>query len=340
MAPGLLATAHAQGDASFGGGGRTTGRVGVEAAREGQAETGPATPPATPPGNQAPGAVGTPAGATQTNVGQAPDNPPAGAQVTPGARPDINATAGVSERTVRPIDDRLFAAAAAASGLAEIATSKLAMQHAASERVREYARQMIQDHNQAYQRLQALASEKRITLPTNLDVQDQAAGEYMAGLTGADFDRDYMRNQVLAHIKAVSLFQTAAQRGQDQQLRAFASETLPRLQHHEQMARQIASQMGLLDFQAGERDAGVNRTSAPAAGATPGAGVSPGARSSGTGGSSIDTGRGAAPGRGNAAGGAGAGSTGAGNRLNGPDSSGAPNNNSGGGGSDNASSRP
>jgi len=46
------------------------------------------------------------------------------------------------------------------------------------------------------------------------------------------------------HEKAVQLFSTEAQEGKDADIKAFASKTLPTLQEHLQMARQLTQQQG------------------------------------------------------------------------------------------------
>jgi hypothetical protein len=55
------------------------------------------------------------------------------------------------------------------------------------------------------------------------------------------FDREYMRQQTKVHDKAVELFQKEADRGKNQELKAWASKTLPTLRELHQTARQIAS---------------------------------------------------------------------------------------------------
>jgi putative membrane protein len=49
---------------------------------------------------------------------------------------------------------------------------------------------------------------------------------------------------VTDHEKAVKLFMTEANEGRDADIKAFASKTLPTLQEHLQMARQLAQQQG------------------------------------------------------------------------------------------------
>ena len=62
----------------------------------------------------------------------------------------------------------------------------------------------------------------------------------MNKLSGAEFDDAYMQQQVKDHQTTILLFQTEANSGQDTKLKAFAAETLPILQHHLQMAQDIA----------------------------------------------------------------------------------------------------
>jgi putative membrane protein len=53
-----------------------------------------------------------------------------------------------------------------------------------------------------------------------------------------------MRDMVTDHEKAVQLFSTEAKEGQDADIKAFANNTLPTLQEHLQMARQLTQQQG------------------------------------------------------------------------------------------------
>jgi len=62
----------------------------------------------------------------------------------------------------------------------------------------------------------------------------------LSGLNGAEFDRACQQDAVAAHEKAVKLFQTEAQSGQDPELKAFAQKTLPTSQEHLRMARQAS----------------------------------------------------------------------------------------------------
>jgi predicted outer membrane protein len=66
----------------------------------------------------------------------------------------------------------------------------------------------------------------------------------MGKLSGADFDREYIKQQVADHDKAVSLFEKQSKNGKDPELRAFADRTLPALKEHQQTVRNLNSKVG------------------------------------------------------------------------------------------------
>jgi putative membrane protein len=65
----------------------------------------------------------------------------------------------------------------------------------------------------------------------------------LSGLSGAEFDREFMKQMVKDHEDAVSDFQKQSTRGKDSDIRAFAARTLPTLQEHLRMAREIDSRV-------------------------------------------------------------------------------------------------
>ena len=68
--------------------------------------------------------------------------------------------------------------------------------------------------------------------PDKLDAKHQAVVDELAGRQGGDFDKAYIEAQYKAHVETVELFKGYAQAGEDKRMRAFAAETLPKLQAH------------------------------------------------------------------------------------------------------------
>jgi putative membrane protein len=137
--------------------------------------------------------------------------------------------------------DRQFMTKAAMMDMAEIQTGRLAVSQGASESVRQFGQRMIDDHTRTSQQLMQMASAAGFTPPQTLDAKHQAAAAKLGRLTGAEFDRAYMKQMVKDHQEAVSLYQRQSTRGTMPDLRSFASATLPALREHLTMARSMAS---------------------------------------------------------------------------------------------------
>jgi putative membrane protein len=135
--------------------------------------------------------------------------------------------------------DQTFATTAAAGGQAEVALGRLATEKAGSDQVRQFGQQMVTDHSQANQELQAIAKQRNLTLPTKPDAASSATEQRLQASSGAAFDSAYTHDMVQDHQKDVADFQKEASSGQDPALKAFAQKYLPVLQHHLQMAQQI-----------------------------------------------------------------------------------------------------
>ena len=140
--------------------------------------------------------------------------------------------------------DKKFAMTAAAGGMAEVEMARLALTKASSDEVKQYAQKMIDDHTAANTELMSIASMKGITLPTAPDAKMQAMMAKMEKLSGEAFDREYvMMAGHKDHQKMEKLFRDESTRGRDADLKAFAAKTLPVVQQHLQMARELHDKM-------------------------------------------------------------------------------------------------
>jgi len=79
---------------------------------------------------------------------------------------------------------------------------------------------------------------------SELSSSQKSTVDKLAKLSGAEFDKAYMSDMVSDHETDVKEFQTQADKGNDPDVKAFAAKTLPVLQKHLQMARDVASQVG------------------------------------------------------------------------------------------------
>ncbi|MFN2453408.1 MAG: DUF4142 domain-containing protein [Pyrinomonadaceae bacterium] len=140
--------------------------------------------------------------------------------------------------------DAKFVMEAAMGGMAEVEAGRLALQRSSSDAVKQFAQQMIDDHTKANEELMQLASSKGMTPPTTLDAKHMAMMAKMQTLSGAEFDRAYIKQSgVKDHEKNAKVHERESTRGTDADLKAYAAKTLPIVQAHLQMARDMATSM-------------------------------------------------------------------------------------------------
>jgi putative membrane protein len=136
--------------------------------------------------------------------------------------------------------DRQFVKKAAMGGLAEVQLGKLAQQKATSDQVKMFAEHMVQDHTQANDELKAIATTKGDQVPAEPSEKHKAAMQKLQKLSGAEFDREYMKLMVADHKETVADFKKQAQSGKDADLKGFAASTLPKLEEHLKMAQSVS----------------------------------------------------------------------------------------------------
>jgi len=140
--------------------------------------------------------------------------------------------------------DKDFMMKAAESGVAEVQMGQMALTKATNDEVKAFAQRMVDDHTKANNELMELATKKGVTLPTQPSAKQHAEHERLNKLSGANFDREYMRSQVKAHNEAVALFEREARIGKDQETKAWAEQTLPTLREHQRLANELSSKLG------------------------------------------------------------------------------------------------
>ena len=138
-----------------------------------------------------------------------------------------------------PRADAHFIKEALQDNIAEVKLGELAQQRAASDAVREFGKRMATDHAKALDELKQLASQKGVAVPTALARGHQRLYDRLAKLSGAEFDRAYMKERAHDHDKDVKAFDKEANSGKDPDVKAWAAKTLPTLKEHQGQAKQV-----------------------------------------------------------------------------------------------------
>ena len=98
----------------------------------------------------------------------------------------------VSARAAVTDQDKQFLTKASQGGYDEVQLSKLAETKATNPQVKAFAHKMVVEHTALAARMQPFAQAWGLTPPTSMDSDHQAEFDKLNGLSGADFDKEYM----------------------------------------------------------------------------------------------------------------------------------------------------
>ena len=136
--------------------------------------------------------------------------------------------------------DQMFLNSAAASDAGEVQAGQLAATKAHSARIKKFGSDMVAAHTQTTQQLTTIAQSKGATPDATLTPMSQEMLTKLNADPARAFDHDYIRGQVASHQAAVKVYQDEIANGQDADLKAFASSTLPTIQAHLRTARSLS----------------------------------------------------------------------------------------------------
>lgn len=152
--------------------------------------------------------------------------------------PGLRAQEEEQEKQARSLDNDFLIKVHSANN-AVIEYSKLADKRAAHDRVKEFAKQMLKEHEVAQEGLGKLFKDRKIGSVAGLEKDVRDERDRLAKLEGGEFDTAYLKRLVEDHERTVSLFEVQARDGKDNAITAWAKETLPTLKKHQQTAKEV-----------------------------------------------------------------------------------------------------
>jgi putative membrane protein len=121
----------------------------------------------------------------------------------------------------------------------EVELGKLVAARATRDDVRRFAQTMVEDHTREMDELRQLAAKKNMTLDFTPDKEKREKIEEIKQKSGSSLDTDCVEWMVKDHTEDVDSVKKQAESGTDADVKAFAAKSLPMMQHHLEMARQI-----------------------------------------------------------------------------------------------------
>ena len=149
---------------------------------------------------------------------------------------------GTTDKGKLPSGEERFMKEAASGGLMEVELGKIAAEKGSHQRVKEFGKRMQADHSKANDQLKKIAAKKGVDLPSEPSGEHKSTMDKLTKLSGAEFDREYMDAMVDDHKEDIEKFQTQADKGKDPDLKKFASDNLPVLKKHLELAQSTQKQ--------------------------------------------------------------------------------------------------
>jgi len=133
----------------------------------------------------------------------------------------------------------------AQANINEIAAAKIALSKAKSSEVKTFAQQMVEDHSAALTKVQAVAEQKGVTLPTEPDAKHKAIAAKLEKQNGEAFDKMYMENAgTKDHKMVLSTLKSDAKKIKDADVKTLADAHTPVVEQHLKSAQQLSMSAG------------------------------------------------------------------------------------------------
>ena len=133
--------------------------------------------------------------------------------------------------------DAEFLVAAAESDQKEVRLGKLAQEKGSMTDVKELGKMMEMAHTESMTELSAFAKKKLVTLPeTQTEMVNEAYTKLSNLKSGKEFDKEYCDMEVNGHKRTIEKFEVASTTSADPEIKTMATNMLPNLRKHLEMA--------------------------------------------------------------------------------------------------------
>ena len=141
--------------------------------------------------------------------------------------------------------DKIFLRKAAEGGMAEVKLGQLASQKADSQNVKDFGAKMVTDHTELNNEMKPIADSLGVMLPKKLNAKDQAEFDKLNGLSGNDFDTEYVTFMVKDHHEDLREFRMEAANTTDPALKAAVDKGAKVIREHLSMVTALAKEKGI-----------------------------------------------------------------------------------------------
>jgi putative membrane protein len=183
-----------------------------------------------------------PQGMNQPAPGANGSTPATGAQANPPA--SMRDSLGAPGQMGQQMMDQRFLRSAAQIGIADVKLGTLATQKGGSD-VKELAQKLVDDHSLMNKELGSVADAMGVMLPKKMTRDDQAEYEKLNGLSGKDFDTEYLTYVAKAHWQTLHMFYMEASASADPDLQTEVVKDMGTMHQHLGLIAKAAKDDGI-----------------------------------------------------------------------------------------------
>jgi putative membrane protein len=139
--------------------------------------------------------------------------------------------------------DRAMMTALAQSGYDGVMMAKLGTEKASNADVKRFAQEMADSSRKLNEDVKPMMKAQGVDAPTALAARRQGSYDALTKMSGPDFDRAFVTEMASSCSNDVMMLQRASMMARDEDVKAWATKTLPDAQAHEQAARDLMQKL-------------------------------------------------------------------------------------------------
>ena len=136
--------------------------------------------------------------------------------------------------------EKTFIEKAAIGGMTEVNMGKLAAEKGDSKEVKDFGDQMVKDHSKINDKLKDVAGKMGVEVPAAVDAMHQAKIDRLDKMSGAAFDKAYVKRMIKAHEMDIAAFERADAELKNEDLKKFIKDSVPTMKDHLEMLRKFS----------------------------------------------------------------------------------------------------
>lgn len=138
------------------------------------------------------------------------------------------------------MQDEMFLKNAVKASVMEMEFNRLAVVHSKTPAVKEYAQRVLKDHEKCGDKLKRMALKLELELQEEPSLVEKLRLHLMSAKNGKPFDLAFIEDiGVEAHQDEVELFERAAAKVENPELKAFAAQNLPMVKQHLEAGKRL-----------------------------------------------------------------------------------------------------